>query len=107
MNTARNSHDRGSAIGLALLSSGFIFGWIPFTADANAFGIRRDAREITFRRRDHSVSPVLGHDRDPVSSQIDRGTGLRRRWGSATLPAAASLRDDSTGSRNKEYDGND
>src|SRR5262245_28560018 len=86
----RHAHDRRATEWPALFTRGSVPRGIPAVGNLDRRIRQRQARVVALRRRAHAPAPVLGHDRDPHTGEID---GRRRscRW-SAALPSLSPLR---------------
>src|SRR5262245_16246277 len=82
---SRYAHDVDSAVCFALFAGGFVFCSIPCVGNFLTCVVERKVRIVALRRGHHSKSPIFGHDRNPVSCQVDERTvfGISRRRASA------------------------
>src|SRR6266550_6990013 len=80
----RHLQESGSTVRPACLTARLILDWIPGARDFATFGVERNLHVIALVRHDHTVTPLFGDLRHPVSGHIVRG-GRARGSGRSTL----------------------
>ena len=75
---ARDSQQRCSPVGFALVARGLVLRWVPAIGGHLTGRIQRNGSVVTLGRSDHTVAPVLSNQRHPVTGEIAR-CGCARR----------------------------
>ena len=75
----RHAHDGGASERLALIAGRFVRRGIPPGGHLPPLRRQRHAGVIALRRSHHAKAPVFADEGDPISGEIDRRRGLRRR----------------------------
>ncbi len=76
MHAARLAHNARRSVRHALFALRHILGGVPGVGDLAGFRRQGDGIVIAFGRGQHAIAPILGHEGNPVASQIDGGGGL-------------------------------